>query len=215
MRLSRDRLIPDDARGQLVRAFEQLLQERALSAISVRDITGAANVSNPTLYYHFGTKEAFYATLLEERLLELTQSVSAVPREARPDAVSSLLGLAKAFSDCVLTFSAPNVVLRELLGQGESASKTAVLRAEREVRLRFEEALNLGIETGEFSPDLDVRITAIGIMGILSLFAVRKIAGADDRDGVAVDWLARIILPGIQPRVRPGIGGGTDSSPEG
>ncbi|MGK2966621.1 MAG: TetR/AcrR family transcriptional regulator [Tepidiformaceae bacterium] len=203
MRASRDHAIREDARGQLVRAFERLLQERALSAISVRDITGAANVSNPTLYYHFGTKEAFYATLLEERLLELTKSISGVARESSPDAATYLIDLARTFSDCVLTFSAPNVVLRELVGQGEAAATSSVLRAEREVRLGFEEGLNAGIAAGEFRPDLDVRVTAIGIVGMLSLFAVRRMAGADDSDAVAVDWLARIIIPGIRHGAGP------------
>ncbi|MGD9934177.1 MAG: TetR/AcrR family transcriptional regulator [Dehalococcoidia bacterium] len=191
---------PGDTRAQLVAAFEQLLEERPISAISIRDITSAAHVSNPTLYYHFGKKEDLYRTLLEERLTELRDAVRQVAANGGDDAGRRLIDLANAFMDGVFRLPAPNAILRELVGQGGLGVQRAVFRAERDVRSYFEDALRFGIGKGDFRAELDVRITAISIVGLLSLFAVRRLAEADDPDDAGVRLLRDVVIPGMSRR---------------
>jgi len=55
-------------RVKILDAAEELFARRGYAATSVREIVREANVTNPMLYYYFGSKEDLFAHLLSERL---------------------------------------------------------------------------------------------------------------------------------------------------
>lgn len=65
-------------RERILEAACHLFARKGFSATSVRDITQAAGVTNPMVYYYFGSKEALFLAVLEEALavvLEGTQGL--------------------------------------------------------------------------------------------------------------------------------------------
>ena len=55
-----------DAKERLSECALNLFVEKGYSATSVRDIVRAAGLTNPVLYYHYGSKEGLFLSVLEE-----------------------------------------------------------------------------------------------------------------------------------------------------
>jgi AcrR family transcriptional regulator len=58
----------ESTRERLLTVAERLLLESGYDAVSVRAINTAAGMNPAAVHYHFGSKDALVATLLEERL---------------------------------------------------------------------------------------------------------------------------------------------------
>lgn len=56
-----------ETRERLLDAAERLFAERGLDAVSVRDITEAADANTAAIHYHFGSKQDLIAATLERR----------------------------------------------------------------------------------------------------------------------------------------------------
>lgn len=56
-----------ETRERLLDAAERLFAERGLDAVSVRDITEAAEANTAAIHYHFGSKQDLIAATLERR----------------------------------------------------------------------------------------------------------------------------------------------------
>lgn len=59
--------IPTDNRARILDAAERLFATRGFAATSVREIVREAGVTNPMLYYYFGSKEDLFIHLIRER----------------------------------------------------------------------------------------------------------------------------------------------------
>lgn len=87
-------------RGELVAAAEQLVAARGLDAVSVDDITEAADVAKGTFYTHFSDKTDLAAAIAERVRLELEDKVTRTNAGITDAAVRMANGLA-----CMLTFA--------------------------------------------------------------------------------------------------------------
>lgn len=66
----------DDSAGthdRVLAVAERLFAERGLDAVSIRDITGAAEVNLGSINYHFGTKDKLIAAVFDRRMGPLTE----------------------------------------------------------------------------------------------------------------------------------------------
>lgn len=60
----------EDTRDRILAAAELLFGRKGYAATSVREIVLEAGVTNPTLYYHFGSKQELFLSLIRERTRE-------------------------------------------------------------------------------------------------------------------------------------------------
>src|SRR5581483_8225499 len=74
----------------IARVAARLFAERGYDATSVREIVEAAGVTKPTLYYHFGSKEALAQALVTTPLERLQEAM----RRAIDEAADPVEGLA-------------------------------------------------------------------------------------------------------------------------
>ena len=58
---------PDDrdSRERLLQEAERLFMAHGFAAVSTREICTAAGVKQPSLYHHFGSKEALYLAVVQ------------------------------------------------------------------------------------------------------------------------------------------------------
>ncbi len=58
-------------RERLMRAAERQFAERGIDAVSIRDITNAADANSASIHYHFGSKAGLVAAILDWRAAEV------------------------------------------------------------------------------------------------------------------------------------------------
>lgn len=93
----------------LLDTAERLFAEKGLYGVSVRDITGAADVRNASINYHFGSKGELYAAVLKRRLAPLSKArLERLGRLAASggDRDLTLRALVQAFALPILEFAA-------------------------------------------------------------------------------------------------------------
>lgn len=70
-------------RESIEKAAIALFVEKGIAGTSIRDIAGAAGVSEGALYRHFEGKEVMARTIFQSRYLDLTERLDDVVREGR------------------------------------------------------------------------------------------------------------------------------------
>ena len=72
--------------GKRERIMEEacrLFARKGFSATSIREITQAAKVTNPMIYYYFGSKEELFRAVIQEAHLALVESMAEMEVEGR------------------------------------------------------------------------------------------------------------------------------------
>ena len=85
-------------RGEIVAAAEHLVAERGIDALSVDEITEAADVAKGTFYTHFDDKSELAAAIAQSIREELEQNVTMVNKGIVDAAVRMANGLATFFA---------------------------------------------------------------------------------------------------------------------
>ncbi|MBV9516368.1 MAG: TetR/AcrR family transcriptional regulator, partial [Mycobacteriaceae bacterium] len=75
----------DDRELAILQTAELLLQERALTEISVDDLAKGAGISRPTFYFYFPSKEAVLLTLLDRVVQQVDAAIEALTAELPSD----------------------------------------------------------------------------------------------------------------------------------
>lgn len=69
--------LPDlpEPKERILKAALQLFQEKGYAGVAIRDITSAADVTQATLYHHFGDKKGLYIAVVVQTLEEILKSL--------------------------------------------------------------------------------------------------------------------------------------------
>lgn len=80
-------------RDRLLDAALRLFARKGFESASVRELAEAADVTRPTLYYHFGSKEGLYLELVERLCATVEDSIlhSMVPQGTQQDRLRSFV----------------------------------------------------------------------------------------------------------------------------
>lgn len=123
--------VKDDAstRQKLLTVAERLLLESGYDAVSVRAVNAAAGMNPASVHYHFGSKEALVAALLQERLAPIwRQQLDEVLRRQREGWIPSITELIDVVVDPLAELAADpvgrlrlNLLARVVLGGREQA----------------------------------------------------------------------------------------------
>ena len=84
-------------RARIVEAAEGLMRERGVEAVTIQDITEAADVGHGTFYLHFKTKAEVLRPVIEHLSQPLHAQVDRAARGARDPALRIALGLRVLF----------------------------------------------------------------------------------------------------------------------
>ncbi|HET8814419.1 MAG TPA: TetR/AcrR family transcriptional regulator [Solirubrobacterales bacterium] len=189
----------DDRERAILETAERLLEERALSEISVDDLARGAGISRPTFYFYFPSKDAVVLTIIdrlvaaaagsrEEALATLAQGD---PRAGLRQGLEDLYGAFRARRAVVMAAAqlrTTNEEARELwteVMEGWVADVTAVIETER---------ARGAAPPGQPARDLAIALVQMNERVQYATFAGESPSLADDRVlDVLVDIWLRVI----------------------
>lgn len=178
----------NERRQRILAAAGDLFAREAYAVVQMDDIARAARVAKPTLYRHFGTKEALFAEAVAESLGELE-------REARriADGDGPALARFRSLVDVMrLRIGRLKALVREAEGGGShlgGLGRSAIRRELRGLRLVIARVIADGIADGSFAP-VDPEFAARIVLG-----AVRM--ASDAGQSQAAGSVADLLLNGL------------------
>ncbi|MFP4531977.1 MAG: TetR/AcrR family transcriptional regulator [Desulfobacterales bacterium] len=183
-------LTTDNTRERILDQAERLFAKKGFEAVSVREITGAAESNLAAINYHFGSKMNLYLQVFRERWLERTHRVrknffNQIAANPKPGIDEIVDALARAFLDGPLSDEERHQHV-QLMQRELSHPSDALKMVVEEVMKPYQQQLsdlirpNLPAEIDEER----LRLSIVGIIGLTLYFtfarpAVSMIMGRD------------------------------------
>jgi AcrR family transcriptional regulator len=194
------RLAPEERRTQLLDAALGLIVEQGYDGVSMDAIAKRAGVSKPVVYDAFGSRESFFAALLDrEEARALEAIAAAMPPVAADDDPAVLIseGVERLLRAVAADPGPWRLIL--LPGEGTPSAVRERLANDREAVLaRLQELVSWGAERlGGRSASIDVEVTAHAVFATAEHFA--RLAATEpgrvepDRVGAFLGTVARTI----------------------
>jgi AcrR family transcriptional regulator len=177
-------------------AAAEIFAARGFHGASTQDIADVLGIKQASLYYYFPSKEVALEEVClrgAEGHLETAISIAAAPDTAR-DKIRRLIAAHLA----PLIDRRPYV--RTFLNERQylpTESRRRIGRLARAYERLIEDVLKSGVRSGEFRHDLDCRLAALGLLGLINAVAAwygKEPKAALDR---IVSEYARLYLGGI------------------
>ncbi|MEV0456487.1 TetR/AcrR family transcriptional regulator [Catellatospora methionotrophica] len=163
----------DVTRQKLFEATMALIAEQGFSDTTVDQIAERAGVAKGTVYYNFASKSVLFEELLRYGVGLLTADFQAAVDGREPKAaVDALVRAELAFIQRYRSFA--QLLLSEMWRTNRDWQQTLRLLREEAVAV-IAATLRAGVDSGDFAPDLDVRLSASALFGVCLV--------------VALDWL--------------------------
>ena len=183
--------------AEIIDAAANVFARRGFHGASTQDIADVLGVRQASLYYYFPSKEVALEMVCArgvEGFVEAAISVTEGPGPASKKIaglIASHLSPLRDRGDYMQVFLNER---RHLPAE----SRRRIGRHSRAIEKIFEDVLSAGVEHGEFRPDIDVRLTALAILGMAN--AVAAWYGKEKQrpiDRIA-DMFASVVLDGIR-----------------
>ncbi|AWH94674.1 MAG: TetR/AcrR family transcriptional regulator [Dietzia sp.] len=184
-------------REELLAIAAGLFAERGLRATTVRDIADAAGILSGSLYHHFSSKEAIVDEILRGFLDSLFGDYQRIV-DAGSSPRETLEGLVRVSFEAIHRHRDEVAIYQDELKHLRGNPRFDYLRERNtEFREMWTDVLSRGMESGEFRPDLDIRLTYRFLRDTVWV-AVRwyRPEDADDHAAIADQYL-RIVLDGL------------------
>ncbi|AVZ38647.1 MULTISPECIES: TetR/AcrR family transcriptional regulator [Dietzia] len=184
-------------REELLAIAAGLFAERGLRATTVRDIADAAGILSGSLYHHFSSKEAIVDEILRGFLDSLFGDYHRIV-QAGSSPRETLEGLVRVSFEAIHRHRDEVAIYQDELKHLRGNPRFDYLRERNtEFREMWTDVLGRGIESGQFRPDLDIRLTYRFLRDTVWV-AVRWYRPEDDDDHAAIaDQYLHIVLDGL------------------
>lgn len=202
-RVSRSR--GDATRADLISAARRLFSRRGFDGTSIRAITREAGTNLGAVTYHFGSKRALYAAVLERGLRPIAERIRAVAR-SEGTALERILRVVEAYFEHFETYpDLPQLLLQEVAaGKRPPAIVLDIVRGLKETIAGLQVE---GIADGSVRPG-DPVLTALSVVSqpiYLALVAplIRTVGPLDLGDSGtrqrALEHMLAFVRAGLEP----------------
>lgn len=197
-----ERLLPGERRAQIVRAGAQLFWEKGYHGASMQDIGDHVGMLKGSLYAHVANKEEILLEVVSTTFRLLMEAVSPLLDLSLPAAERLRMGMR---AHATMVFGDPAAASMFFHESRHLAGVPGlwVQDAQRRYLATWERLLQLGVDSGEFRPDLDVEATAMIALSIGS-WAAQLPRGEDLDVSVLADRFCAILLRGCHTCERAG-----------
>jgi AcrR family transcriptional regulator len=198
-----------DLRNALLQAAGQLLEERGIEGLALREVARRAGVSHTAPYHHFPDRAALIAALVDTGFAQLTQAMqtASVTREGNLERL-------RATGVAYVQFAVAQPALFRLLCRPELRSDNPdgpALEAGRAAYAVLVGAVEACLASGEIQGDADaLALSAWSIVhGLATLLLDGPLRGLSPATDFHVQQLAETVTDtlarGMMPRVDPGM----------
>jgi len=202
----RDRYHHGDLRRSLIVAGREVLAERGVEALGLREVARRAKVSQAAPYHHFASKAELVSAIAQDGFDDFAEALRAGADAVGGGALQRLTGMGLAY----VRFAVGNPNLFRLLfrpelrgGMREGPAAEAMARAGSAAYQVFLDAVTAAVEDGSVQGSAeDVAVAALSIVHGLSTLLVD---GPVDLSQRSPDKLARVVVYAL--------GGGINSRP--
>jgi len=156
-----------EIRQRILNAAIPLFARRGYGSASVRELSGAAGVTKPTLYYHFGNKEGLFVAAVESAVDRFHQAVidaikmPGTLRERLHYAIHAQTRTARSNPDAF------RLLLNAEYHSGAGQPRVDLMSIHVRNAQFLEALLREGIASGELKPDLDPGCAVIAFVGMI------------------------------------------------
>ncbi len=190
----------DDARSRILETATRLFAEKGFAATSIREISQAAGVTNPTIYYHFGSKSGLYHCIVAESNTAVREHVERLLEDASSFR-AGLVGWLMAY----FTAARQNPHLLRMhfataIGLVEPPEGLDLRQLEAERRAHLQAMLRRGQEAGCIRRDLALDAIQNLLAGCLLIPMLHFMTGVQDcLSQTTAEQLIDLFLNGAAP----------------
>jgi AcrR family transcriptional regulator len=151
----------------IVTAAAKVFRTKGYHAATVRDIADEVGILKGSLYHHFESKEALLYLVVKEPIAQMFRTIA----EITAADLSATEKLRRAISAHLDAFDRHYPHLFVYLRERESVKRRfreMIGYSPKEYERCWQQILKQGIEDGEFRADLDIQVTAYGLLGMLN-----------------------------------------------
>lgn len=164
----------NSTRLKLIDVATKLFAKKGFSAVSVRELTEAAQVNVAAISYYFNGKEGLYEAVLLEQLSPILQALQEVQKNDSSSPVERLT----LYADHIAHIHALRPFLsRFLFSEATNPTEYGEPIIEKHISQVYQfifSALREGIARGYFREDLNVTYAAVSLVGILNFYFIAK-----------------------------------------
>jgi AcrR family transcriptional regulator len=157
-------------RTELVAAAEKLVARRGLDAVSIDDITEAADVAKGTFYTHFADKGDLGVAIAKHIRIELEEKVTALNEGVEDAAIRLANGLSTFFTFAIAQPTRARALIRLV---------PSVVDPDMPINAGIRNDVALGVKTTRFSV-ASVNASVVSLLGI-ALSAAMRLSDAEHR----------------------------------
>ncbi|MBP1763757.1 MAG: transcriptional regulator, TetR family [Firmicutes bacterium] len=163
-----------DTRTKLIEIATEMFATKGFSAVSVREITTAANVNVSAISYYFDSKEGLYQTILKEQLTPILQAL----RSVQGNALFTPIRRLTSYADQIARINMQRPFLARLMtNEITNPTEYGGQIVEKHISQMYEfmaAALQDGMANGDFRRDLNIGYTAISLAGIINFYFITR-----------------------------------------
>jgi AcrR family transcriptional regulator len=184
-----------ERRRRILAAAGDLFAQQPYDVVQMDEIARGAQVAKPTIYRHFGTKEALFGAAVAEALAELKAAAAEIAAREAP----ALMRFRDLVAIVFRGIGRLKAAIREAEGGGARMGEMGRAAMRREVRAFREVIAGIieeGIAEGAFAP-MDPDLAARMVLGAVRMTADAK--GADTAAAVGELLLHGLAGSGARP----------------
>lgn len=159
---------------KLIEIATPLFATKGFAAVSVREVTDAAQINIAAISYHFNGKEGLYQAVLEEQFTPIMQALQLAKSN---DSLSPIERLT-FYADQIAHIHAQRPFLARFMSSevtnptdyGGPIIEKHISQVYQFIRASLQE----GITKGDLQPDLNITYAAISLAGILNFYFITK-----------------------------------------
>lgn len=193
MRTTNKEIIENESttKATIFRVAAKLFAEKGYNGVSMREISERSNVTKPTIYYYFGSKEGIYKALIKEALTYHTKDLKQIASLNIP-VKQKLVELMKRRFQISLRHPEWTKFMLEVFNHYEKLPFLNGFKKEVESHGEiFTDMIQQGINSGEFGANARPELAVDVIGGVLMHFLMN---GLHRRGRILSDQLAEDVV---------------------
>ncbi len=152
---------------EIVAAAAKVFRTKGYHAATVRDIADEVGILKGSLYHHFESKEALLYLVVKEPIAQMYRRMGEIAAAAAPATEKLRRAIAAHLEAFDRHYPHLFVYLREREAVKRRFREQIGFSPKAYERL-WQQILKEGVASGEFRPDLDIRVASYGLLGMLN-----------------------------------------------